>query len=90
MRVDELIPWASRNPFKPFWVVTEQGETYTALYRSLAQVVESQNVYYLYLFEPVGDDDVEVKVPPRVIELARIKTVVPVEPTLWEQESIKA
>ena len=79
MNKSELIEWIKAQPFRPFRIVTSDGESHEVRHPELVRLGSDQRGRVLYLFEPVADDVVEVKVPPKTINFTHVTTLEPVE-----------
>jgi len=79
MNKNELIDRIKAQPFRPFRIITSDGEAHEVRHLELVRLGSDERGRVLYLFEPIADDAVEVKVPPKTINLTLVTTLEPVE-----------
>jgi len=79
MNKSDLIDRIKAQPFRPFRIVTSDGEAHEVRHPELAHLGSDQRGRVLYLFEPKPEDADEVKVPPKTINLTHVTTLEPVE-----------
>jgi hypothetical protein len=87
MNKNELIERIKAQPFRPFRIVTSDGEGHEVRHPELVRLGSDDRGRVIYLFEPVADDPVEVKIPAKTINLTHVTTLEPVEQDVGGEEA---